>query len=251
MLLAMQRSTARTSRPCPPRVLKLACVGVLLMVIAGLVRPNVAQSQPLRWGLSAGVTSSAFLGDSAPFAGQDFVGNALPVRFERRTGVTLGLDMRAAVTPWLTARLGARYAQRGGIIERELIGPADGPAEETTTVQLDYLSLPLLAEVRAPGRVALGLRPFLYAGPALGLSVRSAEERTYQAFRFEERTARSVDTAATVVSIVTGAGVAYGLPHGGGLVLDLRYSYGLTDVAMAGHDTRLGTAQVGVQYVLP
>ena len=118
-------------------------------------------------------------------------------------------------------------------------------------MQLDYLSLPLLAEVRAPGRVALGLRPFLYAGPALGLSVRSREGRTYQAFRFEERTARSVDTAARVVSLVTGAGVAYHLPNGGDLVLDLRYSYGLTGVAIAGNDTRLGTAQAGVQYVLP
>ena len=247
----MQRSAARTSRRCPTRILKLACVGVLLMVIAGVLRPDAAHAQPFRWGLSAGVTSSAFLGDSAPFAGRGHVGNPLPARFERRTGAALGLDVRAAVTPWLTARLGARYAQRGGVIERELIGPADGPAEETTTVQLDYLSLPLLAEMRAPGRVALGLRPFLYAGPALGLSVRSAEERTYQAFRFEERTARSVDTAATVVSLVTGAGAAYPLPHGGDLVLDLRYSYGLTGVAIAGHDTRVGTAQVGVQYVLP
>ena len=33
--------------------------------------------------------------------------------------------------------------------------------------------------------------------------------------------------------------------------LTLRYSYGLTDVAIVGHDTRVGTAQVGVQYVLP
>jgi hypothetical protein len=137
------------------------------------------------------------------------------------------------------------------MIERELTGPADGPAEETITAQLDYLSLPLLAQVRAPRRVALGLRPFLYAGPAVGLSVRSREERTYQAPRFDERTTRSVDTAAAVVSVVTGAGVAYGLPNGGDLVLDLHYSYGLTDVAIAGNDTRAGTAQVGVQYVLP
>ncbi|NBB84659.1 MAG: outer membrane beta-barrel protein [Bacteroidetes bacterium] len=247
----MQRSLAQAFRPCLTRALQLAGLSLLLIGIAGLLRPDAAQAQSLRWDVSAGVTSSALVGDPAPFARQGPVGNSLPVGFGRRTGGSLGVGLRAGLTPWLTARTAVRYAQRGGVIERELTGPADGPAEETITAQLDYLSLPLLAEVRAPRRVALGLRPFLYAGPALGLSVRSKEERAYQARRFDESTTRSVDTAATVVSVVTGAGVAYGLPHGGDLVLDLRYSYGLTDVAIAGHDTRVGTAQVGVQYVLP
>ena len=240
-----------SSRSYPARILELTSAALALVVIVGLLLPEDTQAQQFRWDVSAGATASAFQGDPTFFAGQDFFGNDLPTRFEPRLGFTLGIGVRGALTPWLNARTGLRYAQGGGVVERELIGPADGPAEETITLQLDYLSVPLFAEARLPQPVALGLRPFLYGGPALRLSVRSTEERVYRSFTIEERADRSANTPTWTASIVTGTGIAYQLPNGGDLVLDLRYSYGLTDVGIADHDRRFGTAQAGVQYVLP
>lgn len=240
----------RSSSPLTARsVLVMASVMAGLLLIAGPV-----QAQTLHWGLSAGATSGAFAGDASAFAGEDFSGNELPAQYSgRRTGFGLGVTLRAELTPWLAAQTALRYEQRGGVVERDLLGPADGPVNETAEYKLDYLTVPLLAEARVPQRTVLRLQPLLYAGPALGVNLRSRVEGHRRTLRGERTVVRGVETPPVAVSMVTGLGASYPLPNGGDVALDLRYSYGLTNVATGGQSKHVGlrTIQAGVRYDFP
>jgi hypothetical protein len=103
----------------------LLAVGIMASL---LFFTSPAQAQDLHWGLSASMTSGGFHGDASAFAGQSMLGTELPAKFDgRRTGFGFGISLRAKIRPWMALRTALRYEQQGGIVERELLGPADGP----------------------------------------------------------------------------------------------------------------------------
>ena len=128
-------------------------------------------------------------------AGQSMLGTELPAKFDgRRTGFGLGISLRAEIRPWMALRTALRYEQQGGIVERDLLGPADGPVHETAKFQFDYLTTPLLVDVRSPHPVALNLRPSFYFGPSLEMNLRSKairNDRTGRAERCQRRRSAS------------------------------------------------------------
>ena len=229
----------------------LLAVGIMASL---LFFTTPAQAQDLRWSLSASMTSGGLQGDASVFAGQSMLGTELPAKFGgRRTGFGLGISMRAKIRPWVALRTALRYEQQGGIVERERLGPADGPVRETAELQFDYLTTPLLVEVRFPRPVALNLRPSLYVGPALELNLRSRANRNYRTVGGEQNFFSDVEIPVVVGSAVTGAEVAYSLSNGGDVALDLRYGVGLSEVVTGrnGRGARRSTIQIGVRYVMP
>jgi hypothetical protein len=136
------------------------------------------------------------------------------------------------------------------VVERERLGPADGLVNETAEHRLDYLTIPLLAEMGLPQQTILGVRPSLYVGPEVGLNLRARARRTYRTRRDRRDYTTEVETPPVVAAAVAGAEIAYRLPKGRKVALDLRYSYGLTNVVTKAQDAnaQLGTIQAGVCY---
>lgn len=244
-----------------PRAFRFPCSVSSVLFVAGILAhlllcPSPGQAQDLRWGFSASVTSGGFQGDASAFARQGMLGTELPAEFDgRRTGFSLGVSLRSRIKSWMTLRTALRYEQQGGIVERELLGPADGPAYDTAEFQFDYLTMPLLLEVRSPQPVALNLRASLYVGPALELNLRSRANRNYRTARGERNLTDDVETPVVVGSATTGVEVAYPLSNGGDLALDLRYGVGLSEVVSEWRgdeaSTRRSTVQIGFRYVMP
>jgi hypothetical protein len=237
----------------PGRSRSLTVTGMLcgLLLIAG-----PAQGQDLQWGFSGGVTTSQFLGDASAFAAFTpapplsfrYTKTELPAEFTgRRTGFVFGINVRTALTKRITARTAINYVQQGGVVDRTVVGPADGLVDETAEYRLDYLRLPLLVQVGLPRRTVLGLQPSLYVGPGLGFPVRARVARTDRTGGGGQRFTTDVETAAVTVSAVAGGEVAYPFPRGGEVALTVRYQYGLTDVTSAScADARLGTLWAGL-----
>lgn len=213
-----------------------------------------AQAQDVQVSVSVGGTSSSFHGDASVFAGRSFVGTELPAQFSgRRTGFQVGVGLRAELTDWIAARTALHYVQQGGVVDRELLGPADGPVNETATFEINYITVPLLAEVHLPRVKATGLRPSVYAGPAIGFNLWSKAKRDYRTVQSTFDFTSDLETPDTVVSIVSGVEVAYLLATGGEVTLDMRYSRGVTDVVAepGSGDVHVGSVQVGLGYVFP
>ena len=244
-----------------PRGFLSYCSASSALLFAGILAvllflTGAAQAQDLRWGLSAGITSGGFQGDASAFARKSMLGTELPAQFAgRRTGFGVGVSLRAKIRPWMALRTALRYEQQGSTVERERLGPADGRVHETAEFQFDYLTMPLLVEVRFPRPVVLNLRPSLYVGPALELNLRSKANRNYRTVRRERNLVDDIETPVVVGSAVTGAEIAYPLSNGGDLSLDLRYSFGLSEVVTEwngdGTRVRRSTVQIGVRYVMP
>ena len=223
-----------------------------LTVAAALLLAVPAQAQTVQWGVSAGPAFGQFEGDAVVFAGASQGGTVLPATFAgSRTGFQVGVTLRTPLTRWFGVRAALRYVQQGGVVDRELLGPADGPVDETATFKFDYLAVPVLGEIRSPRRVA-GFRPSVYAGPSFGLNVRSRVTRDYRTIRGTTTFTRKVDAPSDAVSVVTGTEIAYRLPNGADVSLDLRYRRGVTDVVTRADATaRLEAIQVGIHYVFP
>lgn len=223
-----------------------------LALAAMLLLAAPAHAQTIQWGVSAGPAFGQFEGDAAVFAGASRLGTVLPARFSgSRTAVQVGVTLRTQLTRWIAVRAALRYVQQGGVVDRERLGPADGRVNETAEFKFDYLVLPVLGEIRSPRRFA-GFRPSVYAGPSFGLNVRSRVTRDYRTSRGTRTFTREVDAPSDAVSVVTGAEIAYRLPNGADVGLDLRYRRGLMDVVTRGDAAaRLEAIQGGIHYVFP
>jgi hypothetical protein len=224
--------------------------GVAVAAVLLLAAPTHAQT--VQWGVSAGPVFGQFEGDAVAFAGASQGGGALPAAFAgSRTGSQVGVTLRTHLTRWFGVRAALRYVQQGGVVDRERLGPADGLVDETAEFKFDYLALPVLGEIRSPRRFA-GIRPSVYAGPSFGLSVRSRVTRDYRTSRGTTTFTREVEVPSDAVSVVTGTEIAYRLPNGADVGLDLRYRRGVTDVVTRGDAAaRLEAIQVGIHYVFP
>lgn len=241
----------RTSQSSTPEFLsdcRFQPLGLIAFVFCLLLTCGPVQGQNLQWGLSGGVTSGGFQGNASVFAGLSQIGTELPAEFDgRRTGFALGVNVRTELKRWLAARTAMNYVQQGGVVKRELIGPADGLVKETASYRFDYVTMPLLAEAHLPKRTVAGLRPSLYIGPELGVRLRSKAARNHRTVRGEQNFTTEVETSPAVLSMVSGAELAYPLPTGTEVALSLRYHYGLTGVTGAqGTGIRLGTIQAGL-----
>jgi hypothetical protein len=98
--------------------------------------------------------------------------------------------------------------------------------------QFNYLEIPILFK----GMIPLGIaKPMLYAGPTLGFLLSSKEKVK------EDYSGQSIDTTITIPDSTTNS-IEFGLAFGGGcsfdvgpgsLVLELRYTLGLTNIPKA------------------
>ena len=174
----------------------IICVGSMAAV------PPTVRAQGLGFGAEGGVNLATFHEDA---------GGETP--FDFRTGVIAGgfvtwpLGSRLALQPEvLFAEAGAKATLGGG----------------TSTQKLDYVDVPVLASYRIAGGPERHLAVF--GGPAFGIRVRATSEASFGGGSTLEM---DVSDQVTRTNLSVVGGLAY---HRGRLVVDGRYSWGLSDI---------------------
>jgi hypothetical protein len=178
----------------PRGTLALVCVLVL-----GLARSAIAQG--LEIGARGGVNFSKI----------DIEGENGP-SFDWRTGLVAGAFVTWPVFSWLELQPEILYTSKGAKFEEEGI---------SAKLLLDYVEVPVLA--RFSGQRSGTRRFYMAAGPAFGLRV-SARTRTEFSGSTEE-----IDISDDVERSDLGVVVAGGYETGR-LVIDGRYTFGLSDI---------------------
>ena len=178
-----------------------ACSMVVLCVMLGGGADARAQ------GIAAGVRGGVSV------ANIQFIEEEEHIDFESRIGFTGGVFVVWPANARVGLQLEALYAQKGAEFR------ADG-AE--AAIKLDYLDFPALLRVSSP-RNTSGLAFHGFAGPSFGVRVRAKATATFEG----ETSTQDVgdDLARYDVGLVAGGGL-----EAGRFVIDLRYTWGLTNI---------------------
>lgn len=206
---------------------------LFLLVVAGAGHEASAQLPNVTLGVRAGGAFSTLSGDASPFAGSLMRGRA-PARIDRgHASMQGGLFAQFALTDWLMLQPELTAVERGAVVETEKLGSADGSQQVRKTLKLRYVTVPVLAKLR--GLTWGRLRPSVFVGPSVGISVSPSSVSSIRSMDGAERTqSGEVSVRQTEVSAVAGIDLSYSLSGGRALLLDLRYTCGLTNVVPKG-----------------
>ncbi len=172
-------------------------ISVLVLVCSG---PAGAQ------GLAIGVRGGVNLADVALDAD-----GAAP-SFDSRIGLVAGAFVTLPITSWIELQPEVLYSGKGARLEQEGI---------ESKLVLDYLEVPVLA--RVSGNAFGTTRYYVVAGPTAGFRMR-AKTRTEFSGATEELDI-SEDVERFDFGIAAGGGLQFG-----SLLVDARYTFGLTDI---------------------
>lgn len=186
----------------------IAEVWLALLVVLFVSTTAAAQGLRVRPGIEAGVTFARFAGDNLSGV-------------ENRTGAFGGVLLTIDLGRYLALEPGAMYSSEGSNLN---LGPG-----LNGTIKADYIQLPLRLVLSAPPGSTRRLRPYVYAGPSLGLQVKCrVTVRSGGGVNSADCGHPSVpesDTKGTQVGVHVGAGLELGA-----LVLGIRYQAGLTSI---------------------
>jgi hypothetical protein len=206
---------------------------LLALVVSGRGHQASAQMPDVTLGVRAGGAFSTLSGEASPFAGSLMRGRA-PARIDRgHASMQGGVFAQFSLTDWAMLQPELVMAERGAVVETDRIGPGEAPQEVRETLELRYITVPVLAKVRGPswGR----FRPSMFLGPSVGMSVAPSSVSSIRPMDGEERTqSGEVSVRRTEVAAVAGLGLSYALSGERALLLDLRYTCGLTNVVPTG-----------------
>lgn len=177
-----------------------SCVMALVLVLAGV--GNAFAQQPAAFGVKVG----------ANFANLNFDGEGADISLDRRTGLIGGLFVVVPADRQLALQAEALFSQKGAQSEE---GDASG------SIKLNYLEVPILARISSPA--SNGTSFHLLAGPSLGFRTSAKAESSFDGE--EESEDIDDDVKRFDLGLVIGAGVEFGR-----LVVDGRYTWGLTDL---------------------
>lgn len=190
--------------------------GALLLAL--LLTPPVAAQAPGQQtliGAFGGINFAKFVGDD--------VGDV-----DTRTGIQAGLFASLPLGRYFALVPSIGYSQQGTSV--------DVGGGTTGTFRLDYIEVPVLLKLSAPLAGPGRLRPYLVAGPSLGLEVScelaaSNGSQSAEADCNDATLGVDLDTKAVQVSAVFGAGMDIGR-----VTVGLRYQLGLSSIDDTGAD---------------
>jgi hypothetical protein len=185
-----------------------------------LMAPSIARAQGLGYGVKGGVN----LGDL----------------HEDTSGETASFDFRPGfvIGGFVTWPLGGRLdLQAEGLFTQK--GAKSDQLGGTSTQKLDYVEIPVLLSNRLTGSRERNFSVF--GGPSFGVRLRARSSASFSGgSTFEEDVSDQVKR--TDLAIV--GGLAY---HRGRLIVDGRYSWGLTDIdEETGDDTKIMNRGIAV-----
>ena len=209
------------SHPLMTRRLQPLLLGLLCLGAAPALSAQSAAPRPITFGLIGGLSSATLRVDEDGGDESDT---------DRRNGFAGGAFLTFGLAPQLGLRTELLYAMKGAKLSGQDGG---GDEDESGSVQLDYVELPILLQFQPA--VAGGVRPRLYAGPALALKARCKLELGSGEFQVssdcealdgdEENLIKDFDVGAMV-----GGELAFGTV-GPTVAIGVRYTHGLANVS--------------------
>lgn len=180
----------------------------IVAVVAFATGPNPAVAQGEGWGLSLGATAATLEGDFVTASG------------DTKWGFFGGVFGERYMSDYLALNLAVNYTQRGG---KGLAGTGEGPTG--FDIDLDYLELPLLAEILLPMGTTWELMAYGGIGVGFNVSCKASLAGGSQTGCGDT----SLGGAKTVWTVPAGGGLFYRVGNGDMVVFEARHTWGLTD----------------------
>jgi len=208
------------------RTVKVMLIGAVALM---LLLPNSSLAKVITGGLKIGMNSANLHGEAIKKLKEE-VGQEL----QSKWGLCAGGFIRFNIGKIFAIQPEFLYTMKGAKFEETIL-------DETMkyTMNLSYLEVPVLVKfmIPTPG----GVKPNLYAGPALAIKLSSKTKLKYAGQTEEEDIENMKDTD---FGLIIGAGVDFGK-----LMVDLRYVLGLTAIEEeAVFETKNGVISLIVGY---
>jgi opacity protein-like surface antigen len=215
--------------------LVVAVAGLLVCLIAGSAAAQVTWETGFKGGLGFGKlrgdTQVAEVVDPGPpviALSGDLNGF--------RTGFAGGAFVTARITEAFGIRLEALYAQKGGKGTVTVTQDGSPVGTATFTFKLDYFEVPVLAVGSFPAGAKAKVNVF--GGPAVAFKARANVRAEAQGVSDQQDIGDSVES--TDFGIAAGAGVSFAASERTNIVIDGRYTLGLSKVDKGGTDLKNG-----------
>jgi len=197
------------------RTIKALLIGAVVFM---LLLPNSSLATELIAGLKIGM-------NSADLHGKDIkdVEEESGMEFKSKWGLCFGGFVRFNISKMFAIQPEFLYTMKGTKMEETFFG-------ETMKLKmnLSYLEIPVLVKFMIP--TSGGIKPSLFAGPALAIKLSAKTKVEYAGETEEEDIEEMKDTD---FGLIIGAGVDFelGFLGQGKLTVDLRYNLGLTTIS--------------------
>jgi opacity protein-like surface antigen len=159
---------------------------------------------PFKLGVRAGLNIASLSWDPELPSGVDK---------SSRTGFKFGALAELGFIPMFALQVEPMYVQKGGSIN------AGG---EETKINLAYLEIPILLKLKIP--TPGPITPYIFAGPNIGISLSASTESGSQDTDIKD------EISSTDFALDLGAGVGFKVAPLIVLMVDARYSLGLSDI---------------------
>lgn len=159
---------------------------------------------PFKLGIRAGLNIAGLSWDPALPSGVDN---------SSRIGFKFGAMAEMGFIPMFALQIEPMYVQKGGKLSL--------PGQEITN-KLTYLDIPILLKLKLP--VPGPVTPYAFAGPSIGILLSASSETGGQDTDIKDQ------LSSTDFGLDFGAGVAFDVAPLVSLMLDARYSLGLSDI---------------------
>jgi hypothetical protein len=168
-------------------------------------------------------------------------GQVIGLNWGTKGGFTGGAVLTFSLTDFFAIQPGLLYSQKGGRYEE----PYEG-GKIRMTLRFSYIDLPVVAKLALPLGEEAAFRPYVLGGASAGLRIGS-KLRTdlVDPYDYEENLDESQveGVKSFVLSLVLGAGLDFRIQNGR-LLLECRYSRGLSSAFSEGPSSRLSTFSI-------
>lgn len=191
------------------KIVKVMLIGAVALM---LLLPNTSFAKGITGGLKIGMNSSTLHGEDVKEMEED-----LGEELKSKWGLCAGGFIRFNISESFAIQPEFLYTTKGAKFEETIGG-------ETMKYEMNfsYLEIPVLVKLMIP--TPGGIKPSLFAGPALALKLSAKEKLVLAGETLDEEDIE--ETKDTDFGLIIGAGIDFW-----NLTVDLRYVLGLTTIS--------------------
>lgn len=209
------------------RTIKVMLIGAVALM---LLLPNSSLAKGITGGLKIGMNSANLHGEAVKKLKEE-VGEEL----QSKWGLCAGGFIRFNIGKIFAIQPEFLYTMKGAKFEETVLDEA-----MKYTMNLSYLEIPVFVKLMIP--TPGGIKPSLFAGPAVAIKLSGKTKLKYAGQTIEEEDVENMKD--TDFGLIIGAGVDFGK-----LTVDLRYVLGLTAIEEeAEFETKNGVISLIVGY---
>lgn len=164
-----------------------------------------------------------------------------------KLGAVAGIGAQLGLTDMFAIQPEVLFSMKGTKMEM-----SEGEITAESSLKLSYLNVPVLFKLNIPvGKVT----PNVYAGPDFGINLAASYDDKVEGagedFDYDESVDVKEDVKGFDFNIAFGGGADFNISEKGRIILDLRYSLGLSDInaeEVEGYDAKNGAFGLMIGY---